>query len=489
MIVYGDPSTQCRLRDLVDNLSSFYSGSSCTLDWHRQALVRAGQIEQAVFDSDLSEDVKTACAQLTDAVAAGMSLDFEPLRLDVEVTVKLPEGFAFYGLYPESYADAARQWSEGKAGSVLVVGLRSIGTTLSAVVARQLRSQGFSVRRITVRPDGHPYDRQVSFDPSQLAVDWLIVVDEGPGRSGSSMASVARFALEQGFLIDRIVFFPSEDRAPGPEASQEFIDIWKSVPRYCGSSPDVLKELKAETEKLFDSPVVETHDLGAGAWRTYLGISAPARPSFERSKFLMRTKDGQGVLWKFVGFTWPPARDPWTIQLSRSRWSVLPLELTLGYMAMPWVEGRRLTQSDWSAKLVEYVRDVRGLDLTMAEAKEAYGRLRHMLYWNTAETEGEDEAQRLCESLEITPRPHASFGDGRLAPHEWVQRPDGSLIKVDCFGHDCDHTIIGHQPWLWDAAGLIEEWSLNRNPFPEIDARELAFYRAAYRSYKRAMDD
>jgi len=57
---------------------------------------------------------------------------------DFTVRVKVPEGFAFYTLYPEQYCAAASRWCDEHATSarrVLVVGVRSIGTSLSALVA------------------------------------------------------------------------------------------------------------------------------------------------------------------------------------------------------------------------------------------------------------------------------------------------------------------------------------------------------------------
>jgi len=39
-------------------------------------------------------------------------------------------------------------------------GIRSIGTTLSAMAAAAARARGISVERITVRPQGHPLQSQ-----------------------------------------------------------------------------------------------------------------------------------------------------------------------------------------------------------------------------------------------------------------------------------------------------------------------------------------
>ncbi len=46
-----------------------------------------------------------------------------------------------------------------------VLGIRSIGVTLSAVACAALRLRGIECRRFTVRPTGHPYDRKLELTP------------------------------------------------------------------------------------------------------------------------------------------------------------------------------------------------------------------------------------------------------------------------------------------------------------------------------------
>lgn len=89
------------------------------------------------------------------------------------VSVKVPEGFAFYSLLPEQYCLAATKWmNEHAAGHrpVLLVGVRSIGTTLSAVVRATLLQHRWKAGRITVRPFGDPFSAEVtlSFTPSKV---------------------------------------------------------------------------------------------------------------------------------------------------------------------------------------------------------------------------------------------------------------------------------------------------------------------------------
>src|SRR5215217_4658376 len=82
----------------------------------------------------------------------------EPLGgLDGAMTLRTneAEGYAFYALYPESYLEAARR--SGLGPRTAVIGIRSIGTGLAALVAAVLRTP----LPVTVRPVGHPYRREL----------------------------------------------------------------------------------------------------------------------------------------------------------------------------------------------------------------------------------------------------------------------------------------------------------------------------------------
>jgi len=85
------------------------------------------------------------------------------VRLPGAVAVRRPEGFCDYGVTVESYARAADGfWEARRPERATVIGIRTIGTTLSAVVAARLEERGCAmVRRFTVRPEGHPYHRVV----------------------------------------------------------------------------------------------------------------------------------------------------------------------------------------------------------------------------------------------------------------------------------------------------------------------------------------
>ena len=59
-----------------------------------------------------------------------------------------------------------------------MLGIRSIGTSLSAIVQARLRAANLNVKRITTRPSGHPFQRTVQLELTRHQFEHAIVVDE-----------------------------------------------------------------------------------------------------------------------------------------------------------------------------------------------------------------------------------------------------------------------------------------------------------------------
>src|SRR5688572_11235227 len=123
-----------------------------------ESLLRAGELECALADCNHVHE-QTACC-ITDELAAGLVSPtrttpleaLASLALPDEVTIGVPEGFAYYALHPRQYARLAENIAF-PTRRVAVVGIRSIGTTLGAVVKAALVNRGVSAERITVRPE------------------------------------------------------------------------------------------------------------------------------------------------------------------------------------------------------------------------------------------------------------------------------------------------------------------------------------------------
>lgn len=491
MIVYGDPSTTDLLCRFVDEFR-MASGDL------RSQMIRAGMLEQAVEDAGpdtlppsggvgpRTESYRALTDRLAERFVADRSAGLGPdsdlgLRSgedDEPVTIKLPEGFAFYGLYPEAYAEAALRWrrDHAEARTCGVVGVRSIGTTLSAVVAAALRGAGVDARRLTVRPTGHPFARELSLDPSLLegAADAL-VVDEGPGLSGSSMAAVAEALVRAGVAPDRIAFLPGHGGEPGGQASERVRRRWRETPRYVMPTERLRWNGRTLEETILDATAggVELRELTGGAWRDLVDFDPAERPvvvsAFERRKLLVRRSDGTAVLWKFVGLTVPGT--------------------TLGFAPAEWIEGRPPTRADADPRLLtqlgRHLADAAGTPLSAEACRAGAERLAAMLAVNAREA-----GVALGWEPPRFDTGRVGAGDYRTAPAEWRLRA-GGMVKAGRIAPTLDHTVAGRQPIGWDVAGALVEWGLDEasaGPLlaaaPPVAPHELRFYRAAYAAYR-----
>jgi len=548
VLVYGDPSFQESLSLLCERVC--FSLERCAnvspgVDRLRATLIEAGQFEQAVSDnyepeSEIrvqAENITLAIAgafirawwqigdphqKVLDALSACAKLKNVPAQ---SVTVKVPEGFAFYTLFPEQYSNAALEWASKHTGNtdVLVVGLRSIGTTLSAVVAATLQERGYKVRRMTVRPRGHPFGREILVKLNGNNVGAALIVDEGPGLSGSSIAAAAEALERAGISAEKIAFFPGHSGLPGAAASAEVLARWRRTPRFVGDVRDLewnnrsLTEALAErTESILGWGVTEIQDLSAGNWRRYCyevpeqwpAVCAP----FECTKYRCVLENGFSVLWKFQGWSGVPEYGRCGADLALSRlerraalgWTPKPLGQHLGFVAQRWCEDPPILSDpddprrpDELAQIGAYIHEAAGLIMSPLETDLAFARVREMLEVNTREALGDDFASRAV-LLGSTVRGFSAqrvsaAGDGRMGPWEWRRNYTGAMIKLDAAGHDTNHTIVGRQPVWWDLAGVVVEWDLKPEELFLVQATAmlesvapelLAFYVAAYAAFR-----
>jgi hypothetical protein len=529
MIIYGDPSYETPAGTLLDRLRRHVAHlDPSRADAYRTLLIEAGQLEQALADRLGDDDPAVRRTEaVTDLAAAAWldQADVDPLRealtrtdlpSDLMVRVKVPEGFAFYTLYPEHYARAAARWAEDHATAasrrVLVIGIRSIGTSLAAVVARVLMRAGWTVRRLTVRPTGHPYARCVELPHKAISAvkktDFGLAVDEGPGQSGSSMAAAAEALVRAGLDRSAIAFFPGHAHGPGQAASGAVRAWWADTPCYVTGLSEPVFAGKSLPEALAlhsGGAVVRVEDLSAGAWRSLAYPDERDWPAafipFERTQYRAVRRGGSSVLWTFAGLAGGAEASLARLEtLARGGWTVAPLGCAYGFVARPWVDGTPLTLEQRDTVVLghigRYIAAAAGPAMTMAEQRASLERLREMLYWNTWESLGEVMAERTRRWSGLAPeKPWPAYGDGRLAPPSWLRRTDGRLIKIDC-GHSMGHTVVDSQPLAWDLAGAMVEWQLGgRTVRPllkafieaggEVPPREiLAFYRMAYAAFR-----
>ncbi|HET7624644.1 MAG TPA: hypothetical protein VFM25_05205 [Verrucomicrobiae bacterium] len=532
----------------------------------RSLLIQTGQFEQAVFDcaADFNgkEKILNHSRAATDFAATAfysiwknapdnsiakqnriellgkMTEELCGIQFAAKtiLNVKVPEGFEFYALFPEQYFAAALKWAKVHANKnshqrILVIGIRSIGTTLSATVTAVLRSLDLDCFRFTVRPTGNPFSRRVELPNFHFKnFSHALVVDEGPGISGSSMAAIA-LALEEK-SIRKISFFPGREGEPGNAASPEIRKCWNKIPRYfaplnniswpenCESKifHSLRESLAARSQEICDtSKPFDIEDVSGGQWRRFAYSDEAKWPAiaaqFERMKFLCTNRNGKSVLWKFAGLGGASGSAENSAEIAFKKVSRLaeagfapkPLGHFRGFIATPWIDGTRLTLADSADSAVlknigHYIVRAAGPALDSGESRSAISRLAEMLYWNTNKLLGNliaENTKRLAAAAMESEIPF-SYGDGHLAPHEWIRVSESVILKTDNISHDADHTMVGRQSLLWDVAGALIEWNLNFQSAapllapisesgisPETDA--LHFYQAAYAAFRAGL--
>src|SRR4051794_36559229 len=271
-----------------------------------EALLRAGEIECALTDA--GDPGAQPFMPVTDGLAARLVGDAAapapttllaqlPTSIPPTLQVSPPEGFAYYALHPGDMAALAAE-AQSRSHHVLVVGVRTIGATLSAVVAAELHKRGKHARRITVRPDGHPYNRRTEFNDEQKRfisqyrnanADFLIV-DEGPGMSGSSFLSVADALVAARVPRQRITLLCSREPDVSELRATNAQQRWSEL-RAIHVRPNTFIPADARIY------------VAGGIWRAHFLRSEQEWPAswlhMERLKFLSPDKR---TLFKFEGF-------------------------------------------------------------------------------------------------------------------------------------------------------------------------------------------
>ncbi len=419
--------------------------------------MRAGELECALADAE--SPFALAAAKLTDELAAAV-VNGRPAPADIigwlagietpeMLQVSTPEGFAYYGLHPLAYADLARGL-DLKCRSIAIVGIRSIGTTLSAVVRAETLQRGFDVERITVRPVGHPFDRRCEFDGDQRR--WLaehlrrdsefLVVDEGPGLSGSSFLSVGEALIQHGVSPARITFLTAHEPAPERLRTRDAAPRWSAFRCAC---------LGAWHQPPEDGATF----IGTGEWRRYFCGDQSRWPAswtwLEAPKYL---SSDRARFYKFDGYgRFGRVRHERSLELTDSGYSPRPLEWRNGWACYPVIEARtpdlNVLVLDRMAQYCAFRRN--------AFPSEGNADLAFMTRLNFQEEFGAEP--EFDDTLLRTGR--AVICDGRMAPNEWLLQPDGQLLKLDATSHGDDHFYPGPADIAWDIAGAIVEWNMS----------------------------
>ncbi len=435
------------------------------------ALLLAGELECALDDVRAPVADAAAASQLTSLLAdAAVRCDrlvqpeygrllsqdclrvLQAIRYSGTVSVGTPEGFAYYALHPLDYADQIARLSL-REPRAFVVGIRSIGTTLSAVVCAKLRQLGIAAERTTVRPTGHPYERACEFSAAQRQAiacarasgAEFIVCDEGPGRSGSSLLCVAEALEQQGVSSDRILILCSHEPDAGALCAPNAEARWR---RYRSAATGMTRRLPANRGEY----------IGGGEWRRHL-LAPEDRwpavwPQMERLKYLSANRT---ELFMFEGYG--PYGVPASARnqaLSDSGFGAPYGGHEAGFSRHLLPPGQLLRRADLTpsllARMAEYcawrAREFNALGPDSGE-------LEAMTYSNL-----EREFGNVKENVQLrVERP--AICDNRVAPHHWLSIADGRVLKLDAALHGDDHFFPGPCDIAWDLAGAIVEWGLS----------------------------
>jgi len=462
------------VRELAERIQGLATRSELfnpiSSDFMVDALLRAGELECALRDAGSAEAGRMEC--LTDQFAKLLlaaccsrpdpleMLDLLPREIPAELQLSPPEGFAYYSLHPLDFADLAAG-AEISGGYAAVVGIRSIGTTLSAVVLAALHKRGVHAERMTVRPTGHPYRRHTGFSPEQLR--WIaeqralqadfLVVDEGPGMSGSSLLSVGEALLGAGVPRARIQFLCSRQPDLHSLCAENAARRWSGFRFRAAQAASRLPE---------DAQIY----IGGGYWRyELLGEDPAAWPAswsqMEKMKFL--SADRRRLI-KFEGLgRFGEEIYRRAVVLGDAGFAPPPAKPANGFGCYPFLDGTILTPADVDREVLERMAEYCAFRrCAFAEFSPRYplpgdDSLQTMVRFNLMEEFGVD----VHGSLSSLAGDNPVLVDGRMLPHKWLRTREGRLIKCDGTAHGDDHFFPGPATDIaWDLAGVIVEWNL-----------------------------
>lgn len=441
---------------------------------------------------------------------------------DDPVACRTPEGYAYYAVYPEAYAEAARR--SGLGPGTQVIGLRSIGTGLAAMVAAALGAPPAA----TLRPLGDPLARDLVPGPG-LRRRWreagpdarFAVVDEGPGASGSSFRAAVRMLEDCGVSRDRIHLFPSHHNGPGGAGDPAWRHEWEGLNRHPADTDAYLGlggegrtgRLAGWIGELAGSPVEEVRDLSGGGWRALFWPQErdwpAAAPRLERRKVLVHTVRGP-MLARFAGLgQGGEEKLALARALAACGFVPEPLGLAGGFLVERWQDGARpATGNDDRLKVLavlpDYLAARAHLFPALGRRSASLPALAAMVRRNAGLRFGGPAESAAAALAGIAPaladRVRPVCIDGRLDLGEWLVGRDGRLSKADAIDHHDDHGLVGCQDIAWDVAGATVEFDLDEawaaglcaaigergisRPNPEL----VAFYRPCYAASRMAAD-
>jgi hypothetical protein len=273
----------------------------------------------------------------------------------------------------------------------------------------------------------------------------FLIVDEGPGFSGSTLLSVARASEKAGVPRDRITLLcsrPLDDRLDHRSGGE-----LKNYRRFVSGYG---KRIPAEADR----------QVGAGLWRQMLYPDRSDWPAcwtdLERIKHI---SVDETTLFKFEGLGRFGALARHQAQLlADAGLSPLLLGFEDGFVRYRFERGRPLNRQDLTANVLTQMAEycafrARNLAASFATPDSVM----NMMQVNLQVEFGRDNP------FSDLPIAFPVYPDCRMMPHEWILTNDGRVVKTDAVGHGEGHQVPGPADIAWDLAGAIVEWDLQHS--------------------------
>ena len=503
MIVYRKSERETATGAFVEELMLMAEAvrSARTHELATELLIEFGRFESGVADSLFPEEdgVNEISAALRRAsIAAGhvfraswkerpeeLSLWAERLKgslarirqmpLPSRIRTRIPEGYAHYGLFPEVYLASARKFFEDRRPpDVVCIGLRSIGASLSSVIAAELESLGSTVLSFTLRPRGHPFRRKAALTreleeiAASLKASVFAIADEGPGLSGSSFSSVAQTLSRLGVPDENIVYFPSWDPDGGDFISREARRRWGAHARYVSYFEEVwLDSGRLQRTAGLDSPL---KDISAGMWRRLFWCEhdyPAAHPRHERRKYLSGDPSREEpYMLKFAGLgRYGSSKMERAATLSEAGLMEPVERFTNGFIVTRFAYGRPVGEREVNQLLLdEMARYASVVKRSFpSSGRMAFEEFLGMMLRNITLGLGKDWGEKAL----VLDRMEGVFEgfepvctDGRMFPFEWILTKKG-YRKTDCLDHHLDQFFPSSQDIAWDLAMACVEFEMN----------------------------
>src|SRR3954453_15084408 len=368
MLVYRSDDREVEARPVLESLvERLRSWKNPAHDEVLSSFVEFGELESAIVDSQfphtdslnsLTTAFRAAALEMGHALIASWRGESQERDRRLErtwrqlagmdrrqlphiISTRVSEGYAYYALRPETYVVAAERWVQGaRPRAAICIGIRSIGCSLSAVVAAAAERARVRVTTWTVRPRGHPFDRRIAMDDPIAGVffcadadTFFLVVDEGPGLSGSSFASVVRALREHGIPADRIILFPSSNPDGSAFRSLYAQAVWHEHRRYWASA----EEARCSVHDATGEP--NAIDISGGAWRHVFWPHMDTLPAVQPQHEVIKQwlPDSRTIV-TFAGLgRYGEAKLRRARAVSDAGLGVAPIRLHSGYLHLPFV--------------------------------------------------------------------------------------------------------------------------------------------------------